>query len=52
MMALMGGMVVFVAATMMFFAWLMGARFDLAIAEIMNGNFRPPAPSAIQHQDL
>jgi farnesyl-diphosphate farnesyltransferase len=51
MMALMGCIVLFVAGTMMFFAWLMGARFDLAFKELMGGNFRPPAPSAI-HEDL
>ncbi|CAI7618907.1 unnamed protein product [Penicillium pancosmium] len=53
MMALMGCIVLFVAGTMMFFAWMMGARFDLAFQELLSGNFRPPAPSASAiHEDL
>ncbi|KAJ5580324.1 squalene synthase [Penicillium hispanicum] len=52
-MALMGCIVIFIAASMMLAAWFMGARFDLAWQEIKSGNLRPPAkPSSIVHPDL
>ncbi|KAJ5778765.1 hypothetical protein N7520_002011 [Penicillium odoratum] len=42
MMLLMGAVIFFVAGTMVFAAWWMGARFDLAWQELKAGNFRPP----------
>ncbi|KAJ5201366.1 squalene synthase [Penicillium cinerascens] len=42
-MGLMGIIILFVAGTMMFAAWMLGARFDLAWKEITSGNLRPPS---------
>lgn len=42
MMALMGVIIFIVAGLMIFAAWMMGARFDLAFKELTQGNFRPP----------
>lgn len=50
-MALMGIIILVVASIMMFAAWMLGARFDLAWQEITSGNFRPPAPP-LAHEEL
>ncbi|KAI9925834.1 hypothetical protein ASPWEDRAFT_42505 [Aspergillus wentii DTO 134E9] len=42
MMGLMGVIVIIVSFTMIGTAWFLGARFDLAWKELMQGNFRPP----------
>lgn len=44
-MAIMGGMCLLIAGSMMVVAWCLGARFDLAFQEVMKGNFRPPPPA-------
>ncbi|KAJ5757264.1 uncharacterized protein N7511_007446 [Penicillium nucicola] len=51
MMLLMGTIVAIVAGLMIFTAWMMGARFDLAFQELRNGNFRPP-PKQLEHPEL
>ncbi|KAJ5806724.1 hypothetical protein N7474_010316 [Penicillium riverlandense] len=50
MMALMGAVIFFVAFSMMFVAWLMGARFDLAWQEL-KGGIRFSEPEAV-HSEL
>ncbi|CAI7578517.1 unnamed protein product [Penicillium palitans] len=52
MMALMGVIVVIIASLMIFAAWMMGARFDLAFKEITSGNFRPPVKNHLEHPEL
>ncbi|PWY77028.1 farnesyl-diphosphate farnesyltransferase [Aspergillus heteromorphus CBS 117.55] len=51
MMGLMVVIVFIVSIVMIFTAWLLGARFDLAWQELRNGNFRPP-PREIREQQL
>jgi len=43
-----------ISGLMIFAAWMLGARFDLAIAELRNGVFGAPSPGRIQenHQEL
>lgn len=50
-MTIMGCIIFVVAGLMMFAAWMLGARFDLAWQEIRSGNLRPPAKS-LPHDDL
>lgn len=50
-MTIMGMMILLIASTMTFVAWLFGARFDLVFKEIMSGNFKVPA-STIGHDEL
>lgn len=50
-MAMMGVIILVVAFIMIFSAWMMGARFDLAWEEIRSGNLRPSA-KALPHEDL
>jgi len=52
MMALMGVIVVIIASLMIFAAWMMGARFDLAFKEITSGHFRPPVKNQLEHPEL
>ncbi|EER40124.1 squalene synthetase [Histoplasma capsulatum H143] len=45
------GILAILTAIMIFAAWLMGARFDLAFQQIKQGNLRPP-PRISNHQEL
>lgn len=51
-MALMGVIVFIIASLMIFTAWMLGARFDLAWKEISSGNFRPPVKNRFEHTEL
>ncbi|KAJ5175754.1 squalene synthase [Penicillium canariense] len=50
--AIMGVIILIVAGVMVAAAWMLGARFDLAWQEIRSGNFRPPAPKSLTHNEL
>jgi farnesyl-diphosphate farnesyltransferase len=50
MFAIMGAMVLGISVILFFIAWMLGARFDLAIEELRKGNFRPP--NKIKHSEL
>ncbi|KAI5782745.1 isoprenoid synthase domain-containing protein [Geopyxis carbonaria] len=43
-----------ISALMIFGAWMMGARFDIAFQELRKGNFRPPPANTIHgvHEEL
>ncbi|KAL4955085.1 isoprenoid synthase domain-containing protein [Aspergillus filifer] len=51
MLALMGVIAFVVSAIMIFTAWMLGARFDLAWQELKSGNFKKPQKS-ISHSEL
>ncbi len=42
------GVLVFISFLMIGLAWLFGARFDVAINELMKGNFRKPSSNAAE----
>ena len=42
------GVLVFISLTMIGVAWLFGARFDIAISELMKGNFQKPESTAAE----
>ncbi|PGH31969.1 farnesyl-diphosphate farnesyltransferase [[Emmonsia] crescens] len=46
------GILAFLTAIMVFAAWLMGARFDLAFQQIKEGHFRPSPSLISEHQEL
>ncbi|PGG96967.1 farnesyl-diphosphate farnesyltransferase [Blastomyces parvus] len=46
------GILAVLTGIMIFAAWLLGARFDLAFQQIKNGNFRPSPPPISEHQEL
>ncbi|OKL63103.1 putative squalene synthase [Talaromyces atroroseus] len=50
MLTIMGAIVFLITIVLFFVAWLLGARFDLALAEIRKGNFRPP--NKVAHSEL
>jgi len=43
-----------ISIIMIFAAWMMGARFDIALSELKKGNFKPPSPTPViqQHEEL
>ncbi|RAO65179.1 uncharacterized protein BHQ10_001191 [Talaromyces amestolkiae] len=50
MMIIMGSIIAFITVLLFGVAWFLGARFDLAWAELTKGNFRPP--NKIEHGEL
>ncbi|KAF4975595.1 hypothetical protein F66182_17548 [Fusarium sp. NRRL 66182] len=50
MMIIMGGIITFISVLLFGVGWFLGARFDLAWAELTKGNFRPP--NKIEHGEL
>lgn len=42
------GVLIFITLLMLGVAWLFGARFDIALNELMKGNFRKPSGKAAE----
>lgn len=51
MLLIMGGIIFLITIILFGVAWALGARFDLAFAELMKGNFRPPN-KVVDHPEL